>query len=112
MAKASTPTIAVFDQHVVKQTMDDAVYEHASKRWSENTLLPNLKLLFGALSVVLGVVSYFGVPALKIPGTYPENKYIVIGCLIGYAILSVLLWIIDRKTVIYKTAYGMQHIWN
>eukprot|EP00250_Pteridium_aquilinum_P031572 c43858_g1_i1 orf=122-688(+) len=79
----------VLDHYSLKRVLDDTVTEIiVSKGYSENVSLSNLKMGIGVLACVLALVAQF------YPKKFPENKDVLIWCIIIYIVLFVVLQLV------------------
>ena len=60
------------------------------KKFVESNSYTDMKILLGFISCVLGVLSHF----YFVP--FPQSKYALIGCVIGYSICASLYYYIDN----------------
>eukprot|EP00029_Vermamoeba_vermiformis_P014552 TRINITY_DN966_c0_g1_i1.p1 TRINITY_DN966_c0_g1~~TRINITY_DN966_c0_g1_i1.p1 ORF type:complete len:193 (+),score=77.83 TRINITY_DN966_c0_g1_i1:45-581(+) len=76
-----------YDTVAVKQLLDDQIIKlmNDEEDYTEDTRLSDLKLVLGAISCVLAVVSHF------YPLPFPANLSLLIACSVSYFVLSAVL---------------------
>lgn len=69
----------LYDIAQVKRVLDDHIIAFLdSSGYSESTIVSNIKILFGSLSVAAAIFSHFG------PGEFPDTRPTIIACLAVY----------------------------
>ncbi|KAK6933051.1 Signal peptidase complex subunit 2 [Dillenia turbinata] len=67
----------LLDHHSIKHILDESVSEIVTGRgYSEDVRLSNVRLLMGTIIIIIAVVAQF------YPKKFPENKEILIGCIL------------------------------
>jgi len=74
--------INVYDENATKQILDDWVRESVLRKYpSEDYTVNNFKILFGAISCMLGVYAHYGVgpwPAARLPLVFCVASFLVL----------------------------------
>jgi hypothetical protein len=78
------------DGNALKQTLDDHTTQVLLEAYTEETTTSNVKLVLGAVCVVLGLVSQF------YPLPFPTNLPLLRFCVGSYCILSLVGWAISH----------------
>lgn len=93
-----------YDLNAVKQTLDDAVVSVVSEGYSEDVSVSNVKLVVGAICIVLAVTSQFW------PEPFPSNLWVLQSCLASYLVLTLFsqffLYIKEKDAVFVSQTSG------
>jgi len=89
----SKVSINKYDPFQLKGALDDeiAYLLEEEKGFTEDNRTTDLKILVAFVACVLGVVSHF------YPIPFPQNKPLLIGCVVGYGICASLYYLIEKR---------------
>ncbi|CAD7696466.1 unnamed protein product [Ostreobium quekettii] len=74
------------DTSSAKHTLDEAATEEILLQgYKEDHFVSNVKIVLGAISIALALVSQFW------PGKFHENWWLVLGCVVGYTLVTIIL---------------------
>ncbi|XP_020702918.1 probable signal peptidase complex subunit 2, partial [Dendrobium catenatum] len=80
----------LLDPHAIKHVLDESVNEIVTSRgYPEDFRLSNLRLLIGTVIIAIALLAQF------YPKKFPENRDILIGCIILYVVLNGILQFIS-----------------
>ncbi|KAJ0538526.1 putative signal peptidase complex subunit Spc2/SPCS2 [Helianthus annuus] len=69
----------LLDHHSIKHLLDETVTEIVTSRgYSEDVRLSNVRLLIGAIIIVIALLAQF------YNKKFPDNKNFLIGCIVSY----------------------------
>ncbi|PIA28072.1 hypothetical protein AQUCO_07200004v1 [Aquilegia coerulea] len=79
----------LLDPNSIKHLLDETVTEIVTSRgYKEDVRLSNVKLLIGSIIIIIALIAQF------YPKKFPQNKDVLIGCIILYIIFNILLQVI------------------
>ena len=92
-AQISKVSINKYDPFQLKGALDDELtfLLEEDKGFHEDNKFTDAKILVALVACTLGVVSHF------YPIPFPQNKPLLIGCVVGYAICASLYYLIEKK---------------
>jgi hypothetical protein len=98
--------IAVYDQGLVKATLDDALVDHLNENagWVETTWESDKRLILGAICCILGAIVQFW------PHEFPANYWVIVFTATGYFTCSTImqygLGVLDSRFLYHGTKDG------
>ncbi|KAF6165774.1 hypothetical protein GIB67_012671 [Kingdonia uniflora] len=79
----------LLDHHSIKNLLDESVTEIVTSRgYKENVRMSNARLLMGTIIIAIALFAQF------YKKKFPENRNILIGCIVAYVVLNGLLQLI------------------
>ncbi|KAK1265622.1 putative signal peptidase complex subunit 2 [Acorus gramineus] len=79
----------LLDPHSIKHILDEAVTEIVTGRgYKEDFTMSNIRLLMGSVIIIIALVAQF------YPKKFPENRDLLIACIVSYVVLNGLLQLI------------------
>ncbi|KAF5203917.1 Signal peptidase complex subunit [Thalictrum thalictroides] len=86
----------LLDPNSIKHLLDETATEIVTSRgYKEDVKLSNMKLLIGSIIIIIALIAQF------YPKKFPENKDILIGCIILYPLLLVIIYTKEKNAILF-----------